>query len=142
MTEVSTAGSRSHSGGCLWWIVAIIVAVIMFFFVFVLPPNAEAVRSCAELHNLRPGEYGTTRGLNGGEADATIPRYPNGDHLFPGRRVMAVALARPGDNVMLNSSGIVTRSSDEPIAYCLIEYDERWRQWRDVSDPAGYRLNY
>ena len=141
MTTGAPVGSSRHSNGCLWWVVGIIGAVVAFFFIFVLPPNADAVRACAELNNLRPGEYGTTRGLSGGEADATRPKYPNGDHMFPDRKVWVVVLASPGGNVMLNSSGSVTRGSDEPLAYCMIEYDERWRTWRDVSDPAGYRLN-
>ncbi len=101
----------------------------------------DPVDGCAELYDLRPGQYGTTRGLNGGDADAVSPRYPNGESMFPGRRVWVVALAAPGGHVMLTPSGSVTRESDEPLAYCMIEYDERWRQWRDVSDPAGYRLN-
>lgn len=101
----------------------------------------DPVDGCAELYDLRPGQYGTTRGLNGGDADAVSPRYPNGERMFPGRRVWIVALAAPGGHVMLTPSGSLTRESDEPLAYCMIEYDERWRQWRDVSDPAGYRLN-
>lgn len=142
MTETETTSTPSGQRfGCLWWIIGIILATIAFFVVFVLPPNAEAVRACAELSGLRPGEYGTSRRLDGGEADAATPRYPNGDQMFPGRKVMAVVLARPGGNVMLNSSGSIARGSDEPVAYCMIEYDERWQVWRDVSDPAGYRLN-
>lgn len=129
------------TGAVVLGVVGIFVTLAAFFFVFVLPPNAEAVRACAQVYNLRPGQYGTTRGLNGGEADAVMPRYPNGDRMFPDRKVWAVILARPGGNVMLNSSGTVASGSDEPVAYCMVEYDERWGQWRDVSDPAGYRLN-
>lgn len=93
----------------------------------------DPVDGCAQLSDLRPGQYGTRRGLNGGDADAVSPRYPNGESMFPGRHVWAVALARPGGHVMLNSSGTLASGSDEPVAYCMIEYDERWRQWRDVG---------
>lgn len=92
----------------------------------------DPVDGCAELYDLRPGQYGTTRGLNGGDADTVSPRYPNGESMFPGRRVWAVVLARPGGHVVLSSSGSVAPNSDEPVAYCMIEYDERWRQWRSV----------